>query len=537
MSSNIDKILQDLGAALKAGAGNGASSRGISDSATREQMIVTDKGVQVSVLTADRISGSISVEGTLGAGKIVAAGTSEFANLKVNGKLEADTLLVKNVISEQSLETFTKSIAFASRQLSDLDGKGLQWDSPDISYQFVFKANPRRIFSTETIDLYRGSKYQIEGIDVLEKTRLGNSVRDSNLRTVGPLESLRVTGEANLGDTVFVNGLGRLGVNTQEPNAVISAIDNNVEVLLGAGEDSVGFVGTWGNNTFAIVTDSTKRITVSGNTTEFGSQKSKNAVVKIHGKLEVDSIVSDVRIEKTSPIEFIASKDNSIFGKGMIWKGEGGTRQFVMAPNPDRIYSTESIDLSVNKEFWIDGKSVLSRTDLGTTVTNSSLTQLGTLKSLNVDGNINLSDSINIVDHVITLNNSVTIKDGNGIATLTSQGITADKFAVGNDFDIDSQGSIRVGDKSNTTRNVNVYGKLSVNITNPDPDAAFSVDGIMSINGKKFAHGTSAPTEKSWTKGDIVWNSNPVETSYVGWVCVMSGTPGTWKPFGYIGGK
>ena len=537
MSSNIDKILQDLGDALKSSANGGTLTKGIRDTATREQVIVTDKGVQIGVLTADRISGNINVEGVLGAAKIVAAGTSEFANLKVNGKLEADTLLVKNVISEQSLETFTKSIAFASRQLSDLDGKGLQWDSPDVSYQFVFKANPRRIFSTESIDLYKGSKYQIEGTDVLERTRLGNSVRDSNLRTVGPLEGLRVTGETNLGDTVFVNALGRLGINTEEPNAVISAIDNNVEVILGADEDSTGFVGTWGSNSFSIVTDNTKRITVSGNTTEFGNAKSKGAVVKVHGRLEVDSIVSDVRIEKTSPIEFLASKDNSIFGKGMVWKGEGGTRQFVMMPNPDRLYSTESLDLAVNKEYWIDGKSVLSRTDLGASVVNSSLTRLGTLTSLDVNGAVNLSNSITVEDSVVTINNSVTIKDGSGTLRLSSSGITADKFSIGDDFEVDSNGGIQIGDRNNTTRNVNVYGQLSVNITNPQEDAAFSVDGMMVINGKRFAHGVGAPTEKSWNKGDIIWNSSPLRTSYVGWICVMSGTPGTWEPFGYIGGR
>ena len=537
MSTNIDKILQDLGDALKSSAAGGALTKGIRDTATREQLIVTDKGVQIGVLTADRISGSINVEGTLGAGKIVAAGTSEFANLKVNGKLEADTLLVKNVISEQSLESFTKSIAFASRQLSDLDGKGLQWDSPDVSYQFVFKANPRRIFSTETIDLYKGAKYQIEGVDVLEKTRLGNAVRDSNLRTVGPLEGLRVTGETNLGDTVFVNALGRLGVNTEEPNAVISAVDNNVEVMLGVNEDSSAFVGTWSNNSFSIVTDNTKRITVSGNTTEFGNAKSKGAVVKVHGRLEVDSIVSDVRIEKTSPIEFLASKDNSIFGKGMVWKGEGGTRQFVMMPNPDRLYSTESIDLAVNKEYWIDSKLVLSRTELGATVVNSNLTTLGTLTALNVNGAINLSNSINIQDSVVTVNNSITVRDGSGVLKLSSSGITADKFNINEDFEVATEGGIRIGNKDNTTRNVNVYGQLSVNITNPQEDAAFSVDGMMVVNGKRFAHGVGAPSEKSWNKGDIIWNSSPTRTSYVGWVCVMSGTPGTWEPFGYIGGR
>ncbi len=537
MSTNIDKILQDLGEALKSMSTGGTLSKGIRDTASREQMIVSDKGVQVGVLTADRVSGNINVEGVLGAGKIVAAGTSEFANLKVNGKLEAETLLVKNVLSEQTLESFTKSIAFASRHYSDLDGKGLQWDSPELSYQFVFKTEPRRIFSTETIDLYRGAKYQIEGIDVLEKTKLGSSVKDSSLRTVGPLESLRVTGPVNLGDTVFVNALGRLGVNTDQPNAVISAVDNNVEVLLGVNEDGVGFVGTWGNGGFSIVTDDTRRITVNGNTTEFGNPTSKNSVVKIYGTLEVDNVISDTRIERTTPIEFLATKDTSIFGKGMIWKGEGMTRQLVMAPNPDRLYSSETIDIGINKEYWIDRKMVLSRTDLGPTVVNSSLTRLGTLTSLDVAGNVNLSNSIAIENNVVTVNNSVTIKDGSGILTLSSSGITADKFSIGSDLEIDSNSGIQIGNKDKTNRNVNVYGKLSVNITNPQPDAVFSVDGPMVINGKRFVHGTGIPTEKSWNKGDIVWNSNPVETSYVGWVCVMSGTPGTWRPFGYIGGK
>jgi hypothetical protein len=535
MSTNIDQILQDLGNAIRAG--GGISTKGITDTATREQLIVSDKGVQIGVLTADRISGNINVEGVLGAGKIVAAGTSEFANLKVNGKLEADTLVVNKVISEQSLETFTKSIAFASRQLSDLDGKGLQWDSPDVSYQFIFKSNPRRIFSTETIDLFRGATYQIEGVDVLEKTRLGNAVRDSNLRTVGPLESLRVTGEVNLGDSVFINALGRLGVNTQEPNAVISAVDNNVEVMLGVDEDGTAFVGTWGNESISIVTDNTRRITVSGNTTEFGNAKSKSAVVKIHGSLEVNNIISDTRIERSTPLEFLATKDNSIFGKGMIWKGEGMTRQFIIAPNPDRLYSSETIDLAVNKEFWIDGKFVLSRTALGPSVTESSLTRLGTLAGLDVSGNVNLSESISINNHVVTINNSLTVKDGAGTLTLSSKGLTADKFSINDDFQVDSNGGITLGNKNNTTRNVNVYGQLSVNITNPQEDAAFSVDGIMVINGKRFAHGVSAPTEKSWNKGDLVWNSNPVKTGYVGWICTMSGTPGIWEPFGYIGGR
>ena len=33
---------------------------------------------------------------------------------------------------------------------------------------------------------------------------------------------------------------------------------------------------------------------------------------------------------------------------------------------------------------------------------------------------------------------------------------------------------------------------------------------------------------------DIVWNSNPVAGSVVGWICILTGTPGEWKSFGNI---
>ena len=36
-------------------------------------------------------------------------------------------------------------------------------------------------------------------------------------------------------------------------------------------------------------------------------------------------------------------------------------------------------------------------------------------------------------------------------------------------------------------------------------------------------------------KGDIIWNIQPRMNSYVGWVCIQTGAPGLWSPFGKIG--
>lgn len=43
-----------------------------------------------------------------------------------------------------------------------------------------------------------------------------------------------------------------------------------------------------------------------------------------------------------------------------------------------------------------------------------------------------------------------------------------------------------------------------------------------------------APTTGTWTQGDIVWQQSPVAGGYIGFVCVASGTPGTWKEWGAI---
>jgi uncharacterized protein (UPF0218 family) len=386
----------------------------------------------------------------------------------------------------------------------------------------------------------RSSAYHINGVPVIDETKLGSSVRDSRLKTVGTLEKLNVSGEVILSDTVFVNGaFGRVGINTDQPNAAVDIIDNNTEVVLGATEDGVGFVGTWSVNAFSIVTDNTQRIIIKGSTTEFGNANSKDAVVKIHGSLEVDSLVADTRVERTHPIEFHATKDNSIFGKGLMWVGEGGNRQLFMMPNPDRLFSTESIDLGINKIYSINRKTVLSATELGETVVNSNLKTLGDLNSLNVVGDV-VIPSLSIKDRKVEFSNSVNINSGNGNLRITSSSIEADEFQLIRNSNVDfevTNDHIQLGNQNSSNRVISAHGRLAVNITNPQPDAAFSVDGLVIINGKKFANGSQEPLSGAWSKGDIVWNTNPQETSYIGWVCTMTGTPGTWKSFGYIGAK
>jgi hypothetical protein len=50
----------------------------------------------------------------------------------------------------------------------------------------------------------------------------------------------------------------------------------------------------------------------------------------------------------------------------------------------------------------------------------------------------------------------------------------------------------------------------------------------------KVYYNSDKPAGGDWLLGDIVINTAPASAGYVGWVCTVAGTPGTWKGFGVI---
>lgn len=502
--------------------------------------IVDDK-IVIEKLSLKYLVGNITHIGSLDInGAFSASQVAEFQQgLRVGGTIEADTIRVKNLITEDA--TQKDAFTFHAEEEIKLEGKGLIWGvGEDTEFRLVFKTEPRRIYSSENIELRRDGAFQIDGVDVLMRDRLGGTVKKSKLTEVGILDSLAVEGNTNLANTVVVNShLNRVGINTETGNATLSVVDNGVEVIVGA-NDGRGIIGTWANQALDIVTDNTTRVSFQGNTVTFGNSLSKNSVVKINGTLEVDSIVTDIRVQRTAPIEFLDDNESSIYGKGLSWIAKKQlAKQFFLQPGPDRFYSTESIDLAVGKDFRIGKELVLSSYELGPSIKDSSLERVGTLQQLEVGGNVNLNDSLLIQENQLIVKRSLTVTANDDTLELTSNSVNAsDSFKV-KVKDVQelalSEQNLTLGNRNNTTRQVNVYGKVAVNITNPDPEAAFSVDGPVVMFGKKFATGDAYPEHGMWSKGDICWNTNPQESSYVGWICTVSGTPGQWRPFGQIG--
>lgn len=457
------------------------------------------------------------------------------SNLTVNGNLFVDTLTVKNLISENPSETGGGQ--WSANLESDLDEKGLFWTSGNSSSRFVYKQG-KTLWSDANIELSQDNSFKINGATVLSSNSLGSGVAYSQLRKLGNLDSLTVNGNANLGDFAFFNSdSNRLGLGTEEPADDISIVSNNVEIGIGSPIYGLAVFGARSNHDVGITTDNTVRILVKNNgVVQIGEESTKTGLLKVYGRLEVDELVTDTRIKRTSSLEFVTNSDISSYGKGLVWVDGATSESIILLPNPNRLQASMSIDTGGN--YLINGEVVLSKNDLGPNVVRSNISKLGVLESLKVDGPIEGRSTIT-TDTLWATN--IFAKSNNSSNTLHIEpdyiNINAEKFKLSlNENKILSadQQNIILGNSPQSPNLIKLYGNVSVGVQNPDPSVKLEVSGPVKFNNKKFVDGTSAPTTGVFNKGDICWNTNPSPGNFIGWVCVVNGDPGQWVPFGLI---
>lgn len=504
--------------------------------------IVDDKLV-IDKLRVNSTEGSLTHTGSLEVTGITKFNEDvELAkNVNIAGTITADTINVKHIICDEA-GGVNDPFAFTANTEKELDGRGFRFTDGLATRQFVFKTG-NKMWSTMDLDLARDRKFSIDGVPVINSTSLGDGIVHSGLQTVGSLKSLKVTGAVEFAEFAFFNHIhNRLGINTDSPNAAVGIKENNVDIVLGSYKNDYAYIGTYNNSNLELGTDNTARVTLR-NTGEIdiGNAKFKNAVVRIHGKLEVDEIVA--ANESSSPLSFSAKNGKSVYGTGIVWYHDNATKQFTYASSPDRIWSTETIDLSNEKYYSIDNAMVLSKNRLGDSVTESSLTTLGKLNSLEVINDSNFQGTVNIgTDSSVSLSKHGIKFSGGNDFTITNTG-----FKVNSDFNvtcdneqefkIDSRGSIELGNKQNSNRRVSIFGQVSVGANTPEENMALTVSGPVSLNNKRFVKGGSIPTTGRFSVGDICWNTEPKASDYVGWICVREGTPGEWLSFGQISSR
>ena len=267
----------------------------------------------------------------------------------------------------------------------------------------------------------------------------------------------------------------------------------------------------------------------------------------------VDAAHQPVAQEITQFLEFRARKGEENFGKGIIWSGKGYTKQLVFNGNPDRFFSSESIDLDKDKNFSIGNTVVLSTKELGSTVLKSNLQTVGRLQGLIVDGSVNINQYL--IYNGATDRLGLGTEAPNAAFSVAENAIevmlgTNDDFhgMVGTfastDFDIVTDNTTRISvkangniDLGNAKRNpiqVKINGKLSVGVENPDPAVDLHVAGAVRFSGHIQMYASNSPQEGTYAVGDIVWNTAARVGTGVGWVCLRAGSPGAWYPFGEI---
>jgi hypothetical protein len=268
--------------------------------------------------------------------------------------------------------------------------------------------------------------------------------------------------------------------------------------------------------------------------------------------IEAREIKTDQKFGSSSFSEFVATATETLYGKGLLWKGQGNPKQFVFS-NPDKFLSSENIDLSKGKQYFVNANPVLSDSELGPTVINSNLQKVGRLKGLMVDGAVSINQylyfnpsndrlglgteepnaGLSVCEHGLEVVVGTRDQSRGMIGTFASSpfDIVTDDTAR---ISIGSNGDILLGNRGVEPVQVSVHGKLAIRVNTPDPEVDLHVNGPVRIHGRLHAYDETYPSDGTYRLGDTIWNSNPQAGKPIGWVCVRAGTPGSWATFGII---
>jgi hypothetical protein len=110
--------------------------------------------------------------------------------------------------------------------------------------------------------------------------------------------------------------------------------------------------------------------------------------------------------------------------------------------------------------------------------------------------------------------------------------ISNNEIDVPSGFSIDfstSNGSYVHGNKISRDVNVSAGSTFFMNI-----GATVERTSKINLGVSTYVSGNAEPVSGTWQQGDIVFNSQAAAGANAGWICVTSGTPGTWKTFGAI---
>lgn len=159
------------------------------------------------------------------------------------------------------------------------------------------------------------SDITVDGSALITQGRLSASVVDSSLRSVGTLQSLKVTGTTNLNETMAVHKK-RVGINTDEPDMALSLWDEEVAISVGKIKNQMGYIGTTRKQGIAIGVNRTAAVEID----EHGLTAVKKIQVGLHRISHGTEVPNYAGTRGDIVFNANASIDDSVFA----WQCLGG---------------------------------------------------------------------------------------------------------------------------------------------------------------------------------------------------------------------
>ena len=268
---------------------------------------------------------------------------------------------------------------------------------------------------------------QVSGITTLGITSSTNlttqNINNSGIITsstfIGNLTGTATTSVNVIGGIASVSTLTVSGISTL---GVVTASDISSSGIVTATQLSTGSSGI-GINTNTIFGPAVMIIdpaNVGDNT----------GILRIKGDFYVDgtqTIINSNTVEVADlqiGIANTATSDVALDGAGIGIGSTSSRKTFIWEYSTSSLKSSENINLAANKTYKINGADVLSSTTLGSGVTSSSLTSVGSLGNLNVSG-VTTSIGGFIGNLTGTATTSTNVVGGIGsLSTLTVSGIS-----------------------------------------------------------------------------------------------------------------
>lgn len=97
---------------------------------------------------------------------------------------------------------------------------------------------------------------------LIDYESLGPGVMSSNLRKLGLLQDLRVSGISKFSETMMISDKKRVGINTDEPAGALTIWDEDAELTVVKDSQRLMYVGSTRNTNLALGTNNRKQITL-----------------------------------------------------------------------------------------------------------------------------------------------------------------------------------------------------------------------------------------------------------------------------------